>query len=52
MIASSDFMQTLAWSLLHFVWQGAAIAALAAAVMLVFRTPSARYLSSVSARWR
>ncbi len=49
MIASSEFMQTLAWSLLHFLWQGAAIAAVAAAIMLVFRTPSARYLVGVGA---
>ena len=27
MIATTEFMQTLAWSLLHFLWQGAAIAA-------------------------
>jgi beta-lactamase regulating signal transducer with metallopeptidase domain len=49
MIATSDLMQTLAWSLLHFLWQGAAIAAVAAAVMYVLRTPSARYLVGISA---
>ena len=49
MIDSNGFMQTLAWSLLHFLWQGAAIAALAAAVMYVFRTPSVRYLAGVVA---
>ena len=49
MIASHDFMYTLAWSLLHFVWQGAAIAALAAAVMFVFRGPGARYLIGIGA---
>ena len=49
MIDSNGFMQTLAWSLLHFLWQGAAIAALAAAVMYVFRAPSVRYLAGVVA---
>jgi beta-lactamase regulating signal transducer with metallopeptidase domain len=49
MIATSELMQTLAWSLLHFLWQGAAIAAVAAAVMFVLRTPSARYLVGISA---
>ena len=49
MNASMDLMQTLAWSLLHFLWQGAAIAAVAAAVMLVFRKPATRYLVGVSA---
>lgn len=43
------FLQTLAWSLLHFLWQGAAIAALAAALMFVFRKPSTRYLVGVGA---
>src|SRR5688572_8909507 len=45
---NTDLMHTLAWSLLHFLWQGAAIAALAAAVMFVFRTPAARYLAGVT----
>jgi hypothetical protein len=49
MIAPTDFMSTLAWSLLHFLWQGAAIAALAAAVMFVYRTPATRYLIGVGA---
>jgi beta-lactamase regulating signal transducer with metallopeptidase domain len=49
MIATSEFMQTLAWSLLHFLWQGAAIAAIAAAFMFVLRTPAARYLVGISA---
>ncbi len=44
MNASADLMHTLTWSLLHFLWQGAAIAALAAAGLVVFRTPAARYL--------
>jgi beta-lactamase regulating signal transducer with metallopeptidase domain/DNA-directed RNA polymerase subunit F len=49
MIVSTDFMSTLAWSLVHFLWQGAAIAALAAAVMFVYRTPAMRYLIGVGA---
>jgi beta-lactamase regulating signal transducer with metallopeptidase domain len=42
-------MNALAWSLVHFVWQGAAIAALAAALIHVFRSPSTRYLVGVAA---
>jgi beta-lactamase regulating signal transducer with metallopeptidase domain len=49
MIASTDFLNTLAWSLLHFVWQGAAIAALAAALLFAFRKPNARYLIGIGA---
>jgi beta-lactamase regulating signal transducer with metallopeptidase domain len=49
MIASTDFLNTLAWSLLHFLWQGAAIAALAAALLFVFRKPDARYLIGIGA---
>jgi beta-lactamase regulating signal transducer with metallopeptidase domain len=49
MIATSELMQTLAWSLLHFLWQGAAIAAVAAAFMFVLRTPATRYLIGMGA---
>src|SRR5689334_22906134 len=49
MIASPDFLDALAWSLVHFLWQGAAIAALAAAVMYVFRSPATRYLVGIGA---
>lgn len=48
MTPTSDLMQALTWSLLHFLWQGAAITALAAAVMFVFRTPATRYLAGVA----
>ena len=48
MSTSTELMSTLAWSLLHFLWQGAAIAALAAAVMFVFRAPATRYLVGVA----
>jgi beta-lactamase regulating signal transducer with metallopeptidase domain len=39
----------LAWTLLHFLWQGAAIAALAGALMTMFRASSTRYLIGVGA---
>jgi beta-lactamase regulating signal transducer with metallopeptidase domain len=42
-------MQTLAWSLLHFLWQGTAIAAIAAAAMVVLRNPATRYLVGITA---
>jgi beta-lactamase regulating signal transducer with metallopeptidase domain len=41
-------MQSLGWALLHFLWQGTALAALAAAAMAVFRKPVARYLIGIS----
>ncbi len=37
-------MQSLAWALLHFLWQGTALAALAASAMALCRRASARYL--------
>jgi beta-lactamase regulating signal transducer with metallopeptidase domain len=49
MIASSNALNALAWSLLHFLWQGAAIAALAGAWMLVLRRPATRYLLGIGA---
>jgi beta-lactamase regulating signal transducer with metallopeptidase domain len=49
MIATTSFMQTLAWSLVHFLWQGAAIAAVAASLMFVLRKPATRYLVGVGA---
>lgn len=49
MIATTEFMQTLAWSLLHFLWQGAAIAAVAAAFMVVVNRPATRYLVGIAA---
>jgi beta-lactamase regulating signal transducer with metallopeptidase domain len=42
-------MRALAWTLLHFLWQGAAIAALAAALMSLFRGSSTRYLVGIGA---
>jgi beta-lactamase regulating signal transducer with metallopeptidase domain/DNA-directed RNA polymerase subunit F len=49
MTTTTEIMRTLAWSLLHFLWQGAAIAAVAAALMHVFRKPATRYLVGVAA---
>jgi beta-lactamase regulating signal transducer with metallopeptidase domain len=42
-------MQSLGWALLHFLWQGTALAALAAAAMALCRRASTRYLLGVSA---
>jgi beta-lactamase regulating signal transducer with metallopeptidase domain len=39
----------IAWTLLHFLWQGAAIAALAAGLRVACRTPAARYLVGMGA---
>lgn len=41
-------MHSLGWALLHFLWQGTALAALAAGVMAVCRRTSARYLVGVA----
>ncbi len=49
MTPTTELMRTLAWSLLHFLWQGAAIAAVAAAFMFVFRKPATRYLVGIAA---
>jgi beta-lactamase regulating signal transducer with metallopeptidase domain len=45
----NDLMITLAWSLLHFLWQGALIAAVAAGLMFAFRRPATRYLLGLGA---
>ena len=42
-------IEALAWSLVHFVWQGAAIAFVAALCMRACRTADARYLTGVGA---
>lgn len=46
---TAELLNTLAWSLVHFLWQGAAIAALAAALFFVFRAPATRYLIGIGA---
>jgi beta-lactamase regulating signal transducer with metallopeptidase domain/uncharacterized protein YnzC (UPF0291/DUF896 family) len=45
---SPDALHALGWSLVHFLWQGTALAALAAILMGLCRTSSARYIVSVS----
>jgi beta-lactamase regulating signal transducer with metallopeptidase domain len=49
MNAANGWMITLAWSLLHFLWQGALIAAVAAGLMYAFRKPAMRYLIGMGA---
>ena len=41
-------IRTLGWTLVHFLWQGAAIASLVACLDLVLRraTPQSRYLAA------
>jgi beta-lactamase regulating signal transducer with metallopeptidase domain/sporulation protein YlmC with PRC-barrel domain len=46
---SPDTMQSLGWALVHFLWEGTAIAALAASATAVVRRPSARYLIGIGA---
>jgi len=46
---SPSVMQSLGWALLHFVWQGTALAALAAAAMALCHRASTRYLLGVGA---
>lgn len=41
-------MHALGWSLLHFLWQGTALAALAAVLMALCQRSSARYVVGVS----
>ena len=41
---SPTAMQCLAWALLHFLWQGTALAALGAALMSLSRRPRVRYV--------
>jgi beta-lactamase regulating signal transducer with metallopeptidase domain len=45
---SPSLMQAVAWTLLHFLWQGAALAALAAAAMAFCRRAAARYAIALS----
>jgi beta-lactamase regulating signal transducer with metallopeptidase domain len=46
---SPSLMHVVAWTLLHFLWQGAAVAALAAAAMAFCGRASARYAIVLSA---
>jgi TonB family protein len=40
---------TIGWALLHSLWEGAMIAALLAAALMVFRSPRARYAAACTA---
>jgi beta-lactamase regulating signal transducer with metallopeptidase domain len=42
-------MHSLGWALLHFLWQGTAIAAITAVTTAVIRRPSVRYLCALAA---
>lgn len=46
---SPGTMQSLGWALLHFLWQGTALAAIAAGWMALSRRPVARYWIGVAA---
>src|SRR5207245_4275176 len=46
---SPEVLRTLGWTLLHFIWQGAGLAALFAAGAAVSRSASARYALAVGA---
>src|SRR5229473_6121430 len=46
---SPELMPVLGWTLLHFIWQGAALAALFAVAMAACRSAAARYALSVGA---
>src|SRR5215469_5166318 len=44
---SPELLQALGWTLLHFVWQGAALAAIFAVVNAVYRRATTRYALAV-----
>lgn len=46
---SPELMRTLGWTLLHFIWQGAALAAVFAVAVTACRSAAARYALAVSA---
>src|SRR5580700_10934224 len=46
---SLSAMHSLGWALVHFFWQGTALAALAAAAMALCRRASTRYIVGVAA---
>src|SRR6266581_7952387 len=46
---SPSVMHALGWALLHFLWQGTALAALAAAAMAMCARSSLRYIVGVTA---
>jgi beta-lactamase regulating signal transducer with metallopeptidase domain len=46
---SQAALHSLGWALLHFLWQGTALAAIAAVAMALIRRPSVRYVIGLSA---
>jgi beta-lactamase regulating signal transducer with metallopeptidase domain len=44
---SPEILRTLGWTLLHFIWQGAALAAVFAVAVAAFRSAAARYALAV-----
>src|ERR1700687_4993984 len=46
---SPELLRTLGWTLLHFLWQGAGLAALFAVACAVCRSATARYALAVGA---
>jgi beta-lactamase regulating signal transducer with metallopeptidase domain len=46
---SPGTMQSLGWALLHFLWQGTALAAVAAGAIAIARRPASRYLIGIGA---
>ena len=46
---SPELLRTLGWTLLHFIWQGAAVAALFAVAVAACRSAAARYAWAVGA---
>jgi beta-lactamase regulating signal transducer with metallopeptidase domain len=46
---SPDVMRTLGWALVHFLWQGLALAALLSAAMAMCRSAATRYALAVGA---
>jgi beta-lactamase regulating signal transducer with metallopeptidase domain len=48
-VVSPTVMQSLGWALLHFLWQGTALAAVGAAAMALCRRAATRYLLGVAA---
>jgi len=48
-LVSPEIMRALGWTLLHFLWQGAAVAALLAGILAFVRRADTRYAVSVAA---
>ena len=48
-LVSPAALHSLGWALLHFLWQGTALAALAATAMALCRRATARYAIGVGA---